>query len=437
MEANPHTEPEFTTVASQAPARKKSHAGFLVLLLLAGLILAGAIAYELAQRKTQSQALATAAAADAVSSGVPVVEVARVRTAPSGATVEIPGQTMALLETPVYARVDGYIRQRNVEIGDHVKKGQLLMELDTPDLDQQIVQARATLAQSNAALAQVQASLQASQSNLKLARVTAERYHTLADQGVMSKQDNDTSAAALESGQANVHAAEETVRAQQSTIAANEANLNRLLEQKKYARMEAPFDGVITYRNQSASDTGTLISSGSGTSNPEILRVSQIQTLRVFVDVPQSYAPVIRVDQPADLIVDEFAGRVFPARVTSTTSSVDPTSRTMLTVLQVDNSDGALLPGMYTKVRFHLPHTVNVLRLRAEALLFRTEGTFAAVVGPDRKVHLHKLTLGRDYGPEVEITAGLAPGDAVVLNPTDSIREDVVVEPKERAESVH
>jgi RND family efflux transporter MFP subunit len=435
MAANPHTEPEFTTVASQAPARKKSHAGLFVLILLIGLILAGAIAYQLSQRKTQAQALASAAAADASSAGVPVVEVARVRAAPSGATVEIPGQTMALLETPVYARVDGYIRQRNVEIGDRVKKGQLLMELDTPDLDQQIEQARATLAQSNAALSQVEANLQALQSNLKLARVTAERYHTLADQGVMSKQDNDTSAAALETGQANVHAAEESIHAQQATIAANSANLKRLLEQKKYARMEAPFDGVITYRNQVASDTGTLISSGSGTSNPEILRVSQIQTLRVFVDVPQSYAPVIRVDQPADLIVDEFAGRVFPARVQSTTSSVDPTSRTMLTILLVDNSDGALLPGMYAKVRFHLPHTINVLRLPAEALLFRTEGAFAAVVGDDHKVHLHKLTLGRDYGPEVEITSGLIPGDAVVLNPTDSIHEDALVDPKERAAS--
>jgi len=306
------------------------------------------------------------------------------------------------------------------------------VELDTPDLDQQIEQARATIAQSNAALSQVQANLQALQSNLKLARVTADRYRTLTEQGVMSKQDNDTSAAALESGQANVHAAEESVHAQQATIAANDANLRRLLEQKKYARMEAPFDGVITYRNPIASDLGTLISSGSGSSVPEILRVSQIQTLRIFVDVPQSYAPVIRVDQPADLIVDEFAGRVFAARVKSTTSSVDPTSRTMLTVLLVDNSDGALLPGMYTKVRFHLPHTINVLRLPAEALLFRTEGPFAAVVGPDHKVHLHKLTLGRDYGPEVEIPSGLAPGDAVVLNPTDSIREDAVVESKER-----
>lgn len=429
--ATNRTEPEFTTVASQSPARKTSRTGLLVLIFIVGVGLAAAIAYQMAQRKTQEQALA--AAADTASAGIPEVQVARVRTAPSEATVEIPGQTVALVETPIYARVDGYIRQRPVEIGDHVKKGQLMMELDTPDLDQQIVQARATLAQSQAALAQVQASLQAAQSGLKLSSLTASRYHTLADQGVMSKQDNDTAQAALETGQANVHAAEETVTAQRATIASNEANLNRLLEQKKYARIEAPYDGVITYRNPKSSDVGTLISSGSGSSNPEILRVSQIQPLRIFVDVPQSYAPVIRLDQPAELLIDEYPGRVFQARVKSTTASVDPSTRTMLTVLLVDNSNGELLPGMYAKVQFRLPHTVNVLRLPAEALLFRTEGPHAAVVGTDHKVHLHKLTLGRDYGPEVEINSGLAAGDLVVLNPTDSIHEDALVDPKERS----
>lgn len=428
MAAN-RTEPEFTTVASEAPVRNKSHAGLLVLLFILGVALAGSIAYELSQRKTQEQALA--AATDTATAGVPEVQVARVRAASSEATVEIPGQTMALVETPIYARVDGYIKQRTVEIGDRVKKGQLLMELDTPDLDQMIVQARAALAQSQAALAQLQATVQSVQSNLKLSTVTSERYHTLAVQGVMSKQDDDTARAALETGQANVHAAEESVRAQQATIASNQANLNRLLEQKKFARMDAPFDGVITYRNLQFSDVGTLVSSGSASSNQEILRVSQLQPLRIVVNVPQSYAPEIRVNQSADLAIDEFPGRVFPARVMSTSASVDPSTRTMLTILMVDNSGGELLPGMYAKVRFRLPHTVNVLRLPAEALLFRTEGPAAAVVGSDHKVHLHKLILGRDYGPEVEVNSGLTAGDMVVLNPTDAIHEDALVQPKE------
>jgi RND family efflux transporter MFP subunit len=431
MAANPHIEPEFATATPRTAAPKKSHAGFLVLLLVLGVWLAAGIAYELSQRKTVDRALAADSAETAAGGASNVVDVAMVRAAPSEATVDIPGQTMALQETPIYARTDGYIKQRMVEMGDHVKKGELLVELETPDLDQQIEQARATLAQSKAALSQIEASLVGSRSSLTLARVTAQRNKNLVDQGIISKQDNDVAATAQETGEANVRAAEQSVLAQQSLITANDANLKRLIETKKYASMEAPFDGVITYRNPQASDVGTLISSGSGTASREILRVSQIQTLRVFVEVPQSYAPVIRVGQPAGLLVDEYPGRVFPARVTSATDAVDPTSRTMLTVLQVDNSNGTLLPGMYAKARFNLPHTVNVLRLPAEALLFRTEGTLTAVVGEDHKVHMHKLTLGRDYGPEVEVTSGLQAGDLVVLNPTDAIRENAVVTPRE------
>jgi RND family efflux transporter MFP subunit len=433
MTANPHTEPKFAAATPHAAAPKKSHVGFLVLLLLLGVGLAAGIYYELSQRKTEARSLAADSADAASGYGSASVDVARVRAAPSEATVDIPGQTMALQETPIYARTDGYIKQRMVEMGDRVKKGQLLVELETPDLDQQIEQARATLAQSKAALAQLQATLVGSQSSLKMARVTAQRNKSLVNQGIISKQDNDQAETAQETGEANVNAAEQSVLAQQSLIAANDANLKRLIETKNYASMEAPFDGVITYRNPQASDVGTLISSGSGTAAREILRVSQIGTLRVFVDVPQSYATVIRVGQPASLLVEEFPGRVFPARVTSATDAVDPSSRTMLTVLQVDNSSGTLLPGMYAKARFNLPHTVNVLRLPAEALIFRTEGTLAAVVGDDNKVHMHKLALGRDYGPEVEVTSGLQAGDMVVLNPTDAIREGAVVTPKEQA----
>ncbi|HEY7334575.1 MAG TPA: efflux RND transporter periplasmic adaptor subunit [Bryobacteraceae bacterium] len=431
MGTNPQIQPEPAEI--RRPADNKSHHGFLVVLLVAAIALGGAIFYELSVRKTQERALA-ASIGESATAAPPSVNVAKVRIAASEATVDLPGQTMALLETPVYARTDGYIKQRYVEIGDRVKRGQPLIELDTPDLDQQIVQARATLGQSRAALAQLQANLQAAQSSLKLSKITAERTKALADQGVMSRQDNDTAQAALENGQANVHAAEESIRAQQDVINANDANLNRLIEEKKFAHIEAPFDGVITYRNTAASDVGTLVSSGSSTATHELFRISQIQTLRIFVNVPQSYAPVIRVNQPAKLAVEEFPGRAFPARVTSAASAVDPTSRTMLTILEVDNSSGSLLPGMYATVSFRLPHTVNALRVPGDALMFRTEGVFAAVVDRERHVHMRKLTLGRDYGAEVEATSGLEAMDSVILNPTDAIREGVVVDPKERAE---
>ena len=426
VQIQPEPAPEHTP-----PARNKSHHGFLISLLLAGIALGTGIYYELSQRKTQERALA-ASIGESAAAGAPVVNVARVRMAASEATVELPGQTMALLETPVYARTEGYIKQRNVELGDRVKQGQLMIELDTPDLDQQIAQARATLGQSRAALAQLQANLQAAQSSLKLARVTAQRTKALADEGVMSKQDNDTAQAGLENGEANVHAAEENIRAQQDVINANDANLKRLIEQKNFARIEAPFDGVVTYRNTAASDVGTLVSSGSSTATREILRISQLQTLRIFVNVPQSYAPVIRVNQPAEFAVEEFPGRKFPARVKSASSAVDPASRTMLTVLEVDNSSGTLLPGMYATARFRLPHTVNVLRVPGDSLIFRTEGVFAAVVDAEHHVHMRKLTLGRDFGSEVEATSGLEAMDSVVLNPTDAIREGVLVDPKER-----
>jgi membrane fusion protein (multidrug efflux system) len=413
--------------------KKKSHRGFLLLVLVGALALGAGIAYELTQRKTMQRTLAAATVAESTEAATPSVIVGRVRLAPSDATVEIPGQTAALQETPVYTRTDGYLKQRNVEIGQKVKKGDLLIELDTPDLDQQIEQARATLAQSKAALAQFQANAQALESTWKLAQLTATRTKTLADQGVLARQDADNTTAAADTAGANFRASQENANAQNSVIAANDANIRRLVEQKKYAGLEAPFDGVVTYRNPQASDIGTLITSGSGTNVRELVRVSQIQKLLVYVNVPQNYAPMIHEGQTASLQVQEFPGRIFPAKVRNTASSLDPASRTMQTLLVVDNAQEVLLPGMYVAVRFALPHGVNVLRLPSEALIVGTEGSRAAVAGEDRKVHIRKLTLGRDYGSEVEVTSGLVETDRVILNPGDNIREGVTVEAKERA----
>ncbi len=412
--------------------KSKPHYSFLILLLVAVLALGAGVSYEVSQRKAQQQALAATTATETTEAATPQVTVARVRLAPSDAAVDIPGQTAAFQETPVYTRTDGYLKQRNVEIGQKVKQGELLIELETPDLDQQIEQARATLAQSKAALAQFQANAQALNSTWKLAELTAGRTKSLADQGVLARQESDNAVAASDTAGANFRAAQENVNAQGSVIAANEANIRRLLDQKKYARLEAPFDGVVTYRNPLASDVGTLITSGSGTNVREIVRVSQIQKLLVNVSVPQNYAPLIHAGEIASLQVQEFPGRAFPAKVQNTGSALDPASRTMQTLLVVDNAQEALLPGMYVTVRFVLPHRVNVLRLPSEALIVGTNGTSAAVVGPDHKVHLAKITLGRDYGNEVEVASGLAETDRVILNPGDNIREGVTVEIKDR-----
>ncbi len=411
-----------------APPHKKSHAGFLILLLVAGLALGAAVFYELGIRKTQDKALASTLTESATRA--PVVNVGRVHLAPAQTTIEFPCQTVAMVETPVYARADGYIKARPVDIGNRVKKGDLLFEIETPELDQQIEQAQATLAQSKAALMQYRASLGAAQSNLKLAEVTAKRWKNLTDKGVFAKQDLDEKMAALELGQANVKSAEENIRAAESSVTASEANLRRLGEMKVYDRLVAPYDGVITYRSVQ-SDLGTLITAGNTSSSRELMRVAQINVLRVFVSIPQTYAGLIHDGLPAQLVVDELPGRVFRTSVGGITHSVESNSRTMLAVLLVKNENEALLPGMYAKARFDLPHAVNALMLPADGLMLPTEGPQAAVVGADHKVHFKKVTLGRDYGAEIEVLSGLSQGDLVVLSPTDAVREGVVVEPKE------
>ncbi len=417
---------------TKAPPQKKSHAVFLILLVLAGLVLGLGVFYELGQRKTQDKALAASIVQDA--NRAPVVNVAHTRLAPAQATIELPCQTVAMVETPIYARADGYIRQRPVDIGNRVKKGQLLFEIESPELDQQIEQAKATLAQSRAALQQLRAALVAAQSNEKLAAVTAQRWQKLADQGVFAKQDYDEKAAALELAKANVASAEENIRAAESTINSNDANLKRLIETKSFSRLLAPYDGVITFRSAN-SDLGTLISAGNTASSRELMRVAQIDVLRVFINVPQAYAPMIHEGLPADLTVDELPGRVFHSKVGGITHSVESNSRSMLAVMLIQNPKEELLPGMYAKAKFGLPHAVRVVMLPADALMLPAEGPRVAIVGDDKKVHFQQITLGRDYGAEVEVLSGLSEGDTVVLNPTDAVREGVAVEPKERAKS--
>ncbi len=410
------------------PPHKKSHAGFLVLLFVVGAVLAAAVVYELGIRKAQDKALASTLTESVTRA--PVVNVGRVHAAPAESTIEFPCQTLPMVETPVYARADGYIKARPVDIGNRVKKGDLLFEIETPELDQQIDQAQATLAKSKAALMQYRASLGAVQSNLKLAEVTAKRWKNLTDKGVFARQDLDEKTAALELAQANVKSAEENVRAAESSVSASDANVKRLQDMKTFDRLVAPFDGVITFRAVQ-SDIGTLITAGNTSSSRELMRVAQINVLRVFVSIPQTYAGLIHDGLPASLVVDERPGHLFRTKVDGITHSVETDSRTMLAVLLIKNDDELLLPGMYARARFELPHAVNALMLPADGLILPKEGPEAAVVDADHKVHFKKITLGRDYGAEIEVLSGLSEGDLVVLSPTDAVREGVTVEPKQ------
>jgi RND family efflux transporter MFP subunit len=405
--------------------RRSSRGALLSVFLVLALVVIGAIAFGLRPRLARGKALA--AASEAVEEKLPVVSVAPARQSPAKTELELPGNLQAEVETPIFARADGYLRKRLVDIGDHVRKDQLLAEIDTPELDQQVSQARAGLAQSQAALVQLEANLVQARANLKLAQVTWNRWSRLADRGVYSRQDADEKQAAFDARNADVDAAVASVEATKKLVDANAANVHRIEDLKSFASIVAPFDGVVTNRNMTM-DPGTLVNSGNGGANREIFRVAQIQTMRVFVNVPQAYAPLVHDGLHAELRVQELPGQMFPATVARTAHSVDESARTMLAILETPNPKGTLLPGMYSQVKFAFSGNKSGLLIPGDALLLGREGPRVAVVTPGHTVHMRRIHIAHDYGADLEIDSGLAPGDIVVLNPTDQIRENARVD---------
>ena len=309
----------------------------------------------------------------------------------------LPGEIKPLLEAPIYARASGYLKTRLVDIGTNVAVGQLLAEIDTPELNQELAQSRAQLAQAEAVLA--------------LAKITAARWADLVKTASVSEQE----AAEKQSDFA----------LKSATVEAARANVSRLEELKSFARVTAPFAGTITARG---TDLGQLISAASG---KELFRLAQTGTLRVYVRVPQVAARGVTVGQKADLTIPELPGKTFPAKVVRTAGAMDANSRTLLTELEVDNAAGLILSGTYAQVQFPELKLEAVLTLPANALLFRAEGAQAGVVGADGKVELRSVTLGRDFGITVEVLGGVKSSDRVIVNPSDSLLSGTTV----RAES--
>ena len=353
---------------------------------------------------------------------IPSVRVAKVAYTTGSSELELPADLQAEIETPVYARVEGYIFKRSVDIGWRVKKGQTLAELQTPELDQQMLQAKAAISQGLAAVKQQEALLLQIKANLKLAEVTAGRWKQLTSEGVTSRQDTDEKVAALEVRQAELAAGEANISAAKENVAAAQANLNRLDEMKSFAKLTAPFDGVITYRNP---DIGTLISAGAN--QKEVFRVADISKIRIFVNVPQAYVTSVKPGTPAIVHVEDL-NRDYHLKVGGIANALDLSSRTMLAVLRVPNADGPLMPGMFSRVKMMLPNPPSVLTIPADAVVSRNEGQVVAVVGADKRVHYRKVIVARDTGSNIEVTAGVSAGDQVVLNPTDEVREGSPVE---------
>jgi RND family efflux transporter MFP subunit len=303
----------------------------------------------------------------------------------------LPGNVQAFLDTPVYARTNGYLRKWYVDIGAHVKAGQLLAEIDTPEVDDQLRAARADLANA--------------QANYTLAKTTAARWTEMLQNRSVSKQETDEKVADM--------------LAKKGTLDAARFNVSRLEQLQSFQKVVAPFAGIVTARNV---DVGALIDAGSsGGAQKELFHVAQADRLRVYVNVPQSYAMQVRAQTPVYLTLNEDPGKHYPGTVARTSGSVDPQQRTMLVEVDVDNRSGQLLPGAYAQVHFALDGSATPLTLPGNAFLFRPSGVKVATVDSTQHVKLVTVTLGTDFGTRVAVASGLTGNEKVIVNPQDSI----------------
>jgi RND family efflux transporter MFP subunit len=373
------------------------------ILLAAGAVFAALFVVGVVPRLVLRHRLRTNA--DTVRTQLPLVSTTNPRRAPEVLEVPLPGSMEAILETGIWARTDGYLKARYVDIGDRVTKGQQLADIDTPEVDQQLMQAIATMSQDKANVVKFEA-------DLALSRTTLQRY-VAAGPGTVSKQQIDERTSAVTD-------AEKVVDAARATVNADEANVHRLLDLQSFQKVYAPFDGIITARNV---DPGSLISAGSTTGTRELFRLAQVDVLRIFVFVPQSYAPDIKAGQRADVTVRELPGRVFQGTVTRTAGAIDPTSRTLLTEVQVQNPDGLLLSGSYATVRFKVQRPDPPLVVAQSALLIDSKGVRVAMVDTDGTLHYRSIQIGRDFGNDVEVLSGVETTDVLATGLAANIAE--------------
>jgi RND family efflux transporter MFP subunit len=300
----------------------------------------------------------------------------------------LPGTVRAFTDAPIYARASGYLKKWHVDIGSKVTRGQLLAEIETPELDQQLRQARADLENARA--------------TMEMSRTTADRWQALFKRDAVSRQESDEKLS--------------DYHARKATVDASGANVKRLEDLQAFQKITAPFDGVITARN---TDIGALIDAGAGQAR-ELFRLAAIDKLRVFVSVPQTYAQAARPGTPTAITVEENPGKIYRGTLARTSSALDPVARTMLSEVEMDNPTGEVLPGAYVVVRLRVGRETRGLTIPANTLLFRAEGLRVAVVR-DGRAELVPVKIGRDYGKSVEVVEGLQPGDAVILDPADSL----------------
>jgi RND family efflux transporter MFP subunit len=369
---------------------RRMPAGLRIALVVFAILLVLGIVYRLLQRSSSEHTLAETTTAGAT----PTVRVIHPMAATGGSEISLPGNTKAYDDTPIYARTSGYLKKWFVDIGQHVAAGQLMATIETPELDEQLAVAKADL--------------DSAQANLNLAVTTSQRYQNLLKLDSVSKQETDVAVAGA--------------AAKKSDVEAAQANVRRLQQMQSFEQVYAPYAGVVTERN---TDIGDLIDAGSPTSAgnaKELFRVASINTLRVFVAVPEIYAPAIHNGDQAELTLDEYPGQEFTGTVARNSDAIDAASRTLNVEVDVSNPQGKLLPGAYVFVHFRLPQQVQLLSIPANALIFRAQGTQVGLV-QNGHVHLQNITIGKDNGSTLQISTGLSPSDDVILDPSDSLAE--------------
>jgi membrane fusion protein, multidrug efflux system len=397
-----HGEAEVFDPAPFRPTKK----GIGTTAVVAGVAFGALLVLGIVPRVLHQSAMAEEA--QAVENEVAKVTVVKVGGSQEGSILSLPGSVQPLQETPIYARANGFVRKWLVDIGAHVKKGQVLVELDVPDIDEELGQAQAVANQAVAGIAQAK-------TQLELARTTNQRYGALGPSGVVSQQEVDQYQAAYDAQQSNVQAA-------QATHGSAIANVRRLQDLKSFGVIVAPFDGVITLRT---AEIGQLVTSGTGMMQP-LYKVAEVDTVRVFVNVPQLYASSIKVGMDAPTTVRELPGRTFAGKVARTANELDTGTRSLLTEVDIPNPDDLLIAGMYGRVTFHMAAQDKLLFVPATAVVIDARGMRAAVVA-DGTVHWRPVEIDSDLGDKLAVSKGLAAGDEVIVTPSERLVEGLHV----------
>ena len=370
----------------------------------------------------QREALAASREAPATH---PVVSLIHAKQGEPTSELLLPGNIEPLYSANLYARVDGYLDRRSVDIGAKVRSGQVLAVISSPEVDQQLLQAQATLAQSEASLQQAKAALEQAKANAELTRLTKERDIPLGEQHAISQQIVDSAVQSHNARLADVTAATANIAVAEASVTANHANVSRLLQTQSFERIVAPFDGVITARNV---ERGDLVSTGSSNASKPLFSIAQSGTLRIQIDVPQSEAVNIKDGQTASVDVKERLGRAYTGTVIRNAGALDNAARTMLTEVQLNNADNSLLPGMYAQVKFTLSQQRTSLIIPTSSLVVDHSGMHVVTVDTSHTIHFVPVMIGKDMGKEVEILNGLHGDESLVSSPSDLLNEGEHVE---------